>query len=306
MKSSNILCLKTLKTRFDVRPVRCLSVSPSINYQNVNIRANSQSYGERPKSRVSHPYDQLFPWKSLSEFSHHLLENKVYFDGHLLALEKPWGVGTYKSTINITDKNSHLSTALYSGSCNYCLNDSIEYLCQMLGTKSLKIIKTINRFMSGIVLMSTDDSTETKVLKAVRRAQAMEVPTMSFWCVTKGWPTIDGNELRERIGIKLLELDELGNHKQPIIVSAQQLTNTMRRRKNPQPDGMIVKPALIDLKTLDINKTLGVSLVQLSTNVLKWNLIECYLAFKTSFVLGINRLIVKFLICFKFVYFFRG
>ncbi|CAG2177348.1 unnamed protein product [Oppiella nova] len=84
-------------------------------------------------------------------------------------------------------------------------------------------------------------------------------------------------------------MDELGDHKQPVIIPAQQLTNTMRRRQKPQSDGMVVKPVLCGLRTLDVNKTLGVALIELSTNVTKYNFIECYLAFKTSFVLGDNR-----------------
>ena len=279
--STNIL---SLKKRFDVKLVRFVCQSSVNCYQSQpNNLPNSRA------DRLGHPYDHLFEWKSLSEFTHHLLDNKVYFDGHLLAIHKPWGVGTYKAVVNITDKNSHLSTSLYSGSSKYCLHDSVEFMRQILNVKRLKIVKTLNRFMSGIVLLATDQNTEDKVVKAVRRAQAMDIPSMSFWCLTKGWPTIADNHLKERIGIKLLEVDELGDHKQPIIISAEKLTNTMRCRKTPQPDGMIVKPVLIDLKTIDINKTLGVSLVELSTNVLKWNLIECYLAYKTSFVLGINQ-----------------
>ena len=49
---------------------------------------------------------------------------------------------------------------------------------------------------------------------------------------------------------------------------------------------MTVKPALVELKLVGANRSLGVSCVQLSTNVTKWNFIECYLAFKASFVLG--------------------
>ena len=234
---------------------------------------------------AAHPYKNMYHWKSLREFSQHLADSKVYFDGKLLAIVKPWGVGIHKVHVNVNERNSHLAKCMVPGSPNYCVRDSLDHLCQLFDVNSLRIVKTVNRFASGIILLATDKDTESKVNKAIRRAAALEVPAMTFWCVTKGWPTICGDSLKERVGLKLLEIDELGDHKQTMIVRAEDLTNRMRKR-NPQSDGMIVTPALVELKTVGVNKALGVACLQLSTNVTKWNFIECYLAYKASFVLG--------------------
>lgn len=215
-----------------------------------------------------------------------MADSKVYFDGKLLAIQKPWGVGTYKVFVNQTESNSHLAKSMVKGSPSYSLTDSLDHLSQLFQVNRLRVVKTINRFASGIVLLATDEETEVKVDKALRRATALQLPAMTFWCVTKGWPTITGDSLRERVGAKLLELDELGDHKQTIIIGADHLSNNMRRRRKVMEDGMVVKPALVELKVAGVNKELGVACVQLSTNVTRWNFIECYLAYRASFVLG--------------------
>jgi 23S rRNA-/tRNA-specific pseudouridylate synthase len=270
MMNYSVYKILKINALISLRNVRNLSSSPmnGYHYEQPKSRSRISSFDSKVNT-VGHPYDQLFPWKSLTEFSQHLADNKVYFDGNLLAISKPWGVGIHKVNVNVTDKNSYLSTSFITGSPQYCLTDSIQHLCQIFNVKHLNICKTISRYMSGIVLFATDSQTENKVIRAIRQSQSLESPAMTFWCLTKGWPIINNHQMRERVGIKLLELDELGDHKQPIIISPEQLTNKMRRRRIAQTDGMVVKPALVDLKTIDMNKTLGVSLVELSTNVQK-------------------------------------
>jgi hypothetical protein len=265
----------------------CLSYKTRAEYESDHQKGHfGVNRVTRMKTIVDHPYETLFPWRSLKDFSQHLADTKVYFDGKLLAICKPWGVGTYNAIENITDKNSHLTKSMVNIVPNYSISDSLNHLCQILSVKKLKIVKTIPRYSSGILLLTTDQNTEARVDKALRRALALEIPTMTFWCVTKGWPVITGDLLRERVGVKLLELDEFGKMKHPIIINPDQLTNRMRRHRDPQPDGMTVKPALIELKLVGVNKDIGVSCAQLSTNVTRWNFVECYLAFKASFVLG--------------------
>jgi 23S rRNA-/tRNA-specific pseudouridylate synthase len=225
----------------------------------------------------------------MKEFVEMLAQNIVYNDSNLIAISKPWGVGIHKSEVMITKKNSHLLLGVYSGSAKYCINDSLELLSQLLNVKKLKCVKTIDRFMSGIILLVTNETTEKKVIKAINRCKPMEIPFMKFWCITKGWPVINAPFLRERVGIKLLEMDELGEHKESIIIPSEQMTNNMRRRQKPQSDGLIVKTVLSEMRTIEMNKCLSAALVELSTTSLKWNFIPCYLANKAAFVLGINH-----------------
>jgi 23S rRNA-/tRNA-specific pseudouridylate synthase len=248
-----------------------------------------EDMNNRPKiySKV-HPFRNLYEWKSMKEFVEMLAQNIVYNDSNLIAISKPWGVGIHKPEVMITNKNSHLLLGVYSGCAKYCVNDSLELLSQLLNVKKLKCVKTIDRFMSGIILLVTNESTEKKVIKAINRCKPMEIPFMKFWCITKGWPVINAPFLRERVGIKLLEIDELGEHKESIIIPSEQLTNSMRRRQKPQSDGLIVKTVLSEMRTIEINKSLSTALVELSTTSLKWNFIPCYLANRATFVLGIN------------------
>ncbi len=278
---------------------RYLNLNNSLEKSPKTIRMlSAKNYWSKPEEDVNnrpkiynrvHPFQNLYEWKSMKEFVEMLAQNIVYNDSNLIAISKPWGVGIHKPEVMITNKNSHLLFGAYSGSAKYCVNDSLELLSQLLNVKKLKFVKTIDRFMSGIILLVTNESTEKKVIKAINRCKPMEIPFMKFWCITKGWPVVNAPFLRERVGIKLLEIDELGEHKESIIIPSEQLTNNMRRRQRPQSDGLVVKTVLSEMRTIEINKFLSAALIELSTTSLKWNFIPCYLADKAAFVLGINR-----------------
>ena len=55
--------------------------------------------------------------------------------------------------------------------------------------------------------------------------------------------------------------------------------------KNMFLDGPI-KPVNVRYRTLATNRELAVSLVELETSVTKWSFVQCFLAYKASFVLG--------------------
>ena len=110
---------------------------------------------------------------------------------------------------------------------------------------------------------------------------------MKFFCITNGIITSNKGEGSERCAIRLFELDDLGDYKEPIYVPPSKV-NAKIRKKNTRyisKDG-IAKPVNVRYRTLDTNQNLAVSLVELETSVTKWSFIQCFLAYKATFVLG--------------------
>ena len=137
------------------------------------------------------------------------------------------------------------------------------------------------------MLLSSSDKIEPHIIKSVRRAKAALMPHMKFYCITNG---ITGKpQDTERCGIRLFELDELAQFKEPIYVPPEKMSHNIRKaglqKKDMHVDGP-VKPVNVRYKTLATNRHLAVSLVELETSVTKWAFMQCFLAYKASFVLG--------------------
>lgn len=238
----------------------------------------------------NHPYKCMYPWKTKKEFTDYLYENICFNDGKLIAIDKPWGVGIHRSELMVTKQNSNHITGASANVPKYHIDEALDHLKTRLNfQEELKVIKTIDRFSSGIILLArvNDENTQNRVRNSIARSKQLDKPMMTFYCITKGWPINIPNEsvLRERIGIKLVEVDELGDYKEPIIIKAEELSRRMRKRI-PLKDGMKVKTSIVELQILDCNKNLGVSLVEVAVNSQKWGLIQCYISQKASFIIG--------------------
>jgi len=138
------------------------------------------------------------------------------------------------------------------------------------------------------MLLSTSKAMEPIVVKSIARAKASLCPHMHFYCITSGIPAKEMDS--ERCGIQLFELDDLGKYKEPKYVPPEKVTGRMRKKSTKSKhidfkEGRF-KPVNVHYRTLATNRKLAVSLVELQTSVTKWSFVQCFLAYKTSFVLG--------------------
>lgn len=149
----------------------------------------------------------------------------------------------------------------------------------------------LDRRWSGLLLLSENQMIEKFVLKSIRRAKTQLLPPMHFYCIVNGLiPNIQiGHWYEERCGIRLTEIDELGKSKEPIYVPPNDMTRNIRKAGANRDNKYVlgpVKPATIKYRVLAQNTDLAVSLIDLHTTTTKWSAIQCFLAYKTSFILG--------------------
>lgn len=138
------------------------------------------------------------------------------------------------------------------------------------------------------MVLSPSEEVKTRVEKSVRRAIALTVPYIRFYCITNGIPS--KVEDTEKCGIRLFEIDSLGDYKEPVYVAPEKISANMRKIGLKRPDmctsSSPLKPVNVHYRTLATNRELAVSLVELQTSATKWSFVQCFLAYKASFVLG--------------------
>lgn len=250
----------------------------------------SKSFGT-----ISHAYQELYPWRTETELAKLLVSNVAYNEHGLVAVVKPTGLGIYQpaavtgSLKSKSSKGESLLARRLVGQPKFCIAQVLDYMAQMLRLPHLKITKTVHRDYSGLVLLTATPEVGQKVTKAVRRAKSAVIPYMRYHVIVQGILPggLNQTPTTERCGIRLVELDEFGDVKEPVYVPPSELTRRMIRKGTKfVTDPVQVKPAIVSYRTLATNRDLAVSLVELKTNVTKWSLVECFLAYKAAFVLG--------------------
>lgn len=137
------------------------------------------------------------------------------------------------------------------------------------------------------MLLSNSSTVDKIVQKSIRQATSELIPYRKFYCITNGIATEKSEQfIDERCGISLVALDELGQNKEPVYLSSKNISKKMRKSITQKDNKLEMKPVTVKYRTLSVNRKLAVSLIELHTTVTKWSFIQCFLAYKTSFVLG--------------------
>lgn len=222
-----------------------------------------------------HPFRNLYPWKNLNEFVDDLESRIIYNDLGIIAIDKPWGVAYHKAVKTFHKPYSFEALSLVGGEPKFCILDALPILEDRLNLNKIELVKTIDRYSSGVILFATDPKTKIKIQKAIKRNKNYRELFYKFHCIAQGFPAIDGDELSEVIRIKLTDLDELADYKEPIILDA--------KYKHPIDKGYLTR---VNLKIKSINKKNASSYLEVSANRVKWNFVRCYVANKAAFILG--------------------
>lgn len=233
---------------------------------------------------ISEVYRNLYPWQNLNQFVETIKSTICYKseDNSLIALCKPFGVGTYFAyDKNSTKQNQDKLLSHLDGSCRFCMNDILKPLSDEFSpSKPYQILKGIDRYLSGIILISNDFTTHRpRFVKALASSRINKIPPYGFRAITCGYPILTKDKLQEIVGVKLVEVDEFGDYKEPVIVQNPSKAYRDRFVKDKAT-------CQVELKVSKINKEYSAALIELYVSQLKWDFVRCYLSSKTSFILG--------------------
>lgn len=230
---------------------------------------------------LSKIYQNLYPWNSLDEFVQQLKSTIAYRspDNSLIALNKPFGVGSYKVLDpNQTKQNPDRLLTDLTGSPKYCLTDALDSLAKSFNSPNKYfIIKGIDRYTSGLTLIANDKKHADNFARSVRACRATMTPLYGFRAITVGYPKTGMKPIIEKVGMQQIEVDELGDYKEPIIQSNP--GSTFHKRKDK-------KIFRVEMNVKSINQKISTALVEIFVSNNSWDFPRCYISSKTAFILG--------------------
>lgn len=236
------------------------------------------------KLQLSDVYKNLFPWRNSDEFFHVIKETIAYRsdDNSLIAICKPLGVGTYSpNDKNLSKQNQDRFLYKSIQPTRYCVADILKPLTDEFNSKEpYQVLKGIDRYMSGLVLLSNNLKTHrARFISALSGSRCAKMPPYGFRAITSGYPLLKSNKIFETVGIELVEVDELGDYKEPIIVPSP----SAKFRNKYERDKTTFQA---ELEIKKVNTEVSVALVDLYVSKLIYDIPRCYISSKTSFILG--------------------
>ncbi|XP_012256782.2 mitochondrial mRNA pseudouridine synthase RPUSD3-like [Athalia rosae] len=179
-----------------------------------------RNYNTEPKitendKQIKHPYQNLHPWKSINEFSKHLLDNVLYNDGGVVVLNKPYGISNKLPKDATPDSSWNLDVGI-PNAVDYTLAQVLPNISKELGYPSLSIVKSPEKHTSGVAILADTEATTNAVLKSLARAQCAKIFSNTYWIVTTKLPRSNCGQLNLAITKKE---SPCRSYKQPIILT---------------------------------------------------------------------------------------
>lgn len=228
-------------------------------------------------------YNNLYPWTTINQFASQIIDTIVYRseDDSLLAINKPFGVGTYtRHDLNTKKTNQDRVLSTVVGAPRYCIKDALESLADHLKSpQPYRVLKSIDRYASGLVLVTNDfERHQANLIRSQRSTKINKKPPYGFRAITCGYPITKSVNLFEQIGCELVEVDELGDHKEPVL---SQNPGWSFKGKHKHKDMFQV-----ELEVKKVDRDSATSLLEIYVSKSKWDFVRCYVSSKTSFILG--------------------
>ena len=227
-----------------------------------------ESLPRKEKKLVSY-YRSMNAWPSQAALTSHLFENIVYHepdkDKHgLVVLNKPHGL-----PLNPSEDSA------------FSLKSSLQSLADMIGVKSLKVIKSTDRWSSGITLLATEEKTIETYKKNLFKMKAQRKLASSYLCLVKGHTNINRTE---RVQIKLVDCPHVAN---PVVGSMHKEPEISRKSSSPyQNMKEQAKRVHVHCSTLSNSSQVNASLLCLEPSRVGNHFIPVYLADSSFPLLG--------------------
>ncbi|XP_035232676.1 mitochondrial RNA pseudouridine synthase Rpusd4-like, partial [Stegodyphus dumicola] len=192
----------------------------------------------------------------------------------LVVLNKPFGIKVYghdkPGARSKTGQNNASSVPV----CDFTVEDALPHLKNYLNVSNLSILKSAEKYTSGIMLLSADQKISDSVKRSFNIAKNRKLPHLIHWMLTLGYPV--ATYKKERVGIKFLEAGE-GEIRQPVIVNDVSRRAVALKR---------IHPVLVEFRVLSTNPALPTSLVEIATSSVKFHFVRVYASDRIATILG--------------------
>lgn len=223
-----------------------------------------------------HVYSNLYPWKSKGEFVRELAGSIFYNEDGLIALSKPYGVPVTFDFRNEGRSQSMLKQRLHVsglGESPYSLEDALEGLAVHLNVDHVIIVKSAERYASGVTILSSNERAAQSAHKAVLRVKPMQIPYTTAWIIAKGYPVHD--EVKEKVAMQLISVGD-----------SEKRVEVLRKFSKTAAKRQLVKTVIAECRTLSKNTNMAMSLLQVATSNVHKSFLRAYVASLASCVMG--------------------
>ena len=250
--------------KFGVITRTCAPAITSL-YTTKFTRAYAESVALKKSGKKRHPFKDMHPWKSITEFSTDLVNNVIYNQDGLVVINKPYGIGEARTVVQ--QQCHHIPNAV-----DYALQDALPHIAAQLNYSELTLVRKPEKYMTGVTLLAADSKVEKAVETSLRRGNNF---TKTYWVITTRVPrTLKG---KEQLAMKLVSSNRY-KYRKPVIATSW-YNNAIKRG---------------DMKILNVefnvlsNSTLNLcSLVQIRSSTQKWHALRLFAStFLYSPILG--------------------
>ncbi|EZA49789.1 hypothetical protein DMN91_003387 [Ooceraea biroi] len=218
---------------------------------------------EQKNEKTVHPYCNIHPWKSESEFASSVLKNVLYNADGIVAINKPYGIPIKGSFRRESSDPSIKSCHNIVGAVDYSLETVLPYLAKQLDVPTLIPCTGSERYMSGVYIFGTNPSVSNEVEFAQRRAMHMK-KFNTYWVITSRVPsTLKG---QYHLGMQYVHSKD---SKKPIIVTKWS-NNDVKKRE--------VRILNVNYKLIANSTENLSSLIEMSVSTKRWHSIRLFAA----------------------------
>ncbi|XP_045605802.1 mitochondrial mRNA pseudouridine synthase RPUSD3 [Procambarus clarkii] len=227
------------------------------------------------ETNKGHIFKLMYPWKTKLQLAEHLKSTEVYNSGGLIALCKPYGIAQVRGVSSDSGPQTVVQILNSGGIPDHVptVGATIPVLKELYGASHLEVIRSAERWSSGLMLLCTSPELADKVHKSLRRSRTLQQPPLTYWAVTVSLP--QPVSAASKAACKLEYVNNIG--KVPVIL--KNYTQASLKRGE-------VKLSVVEHQTLIYNKNTGAALVEVNTHSARWHFLRVWLAHSFSPILG--------------------
>ena len=255
-------CVISNTVRFDLQKFKQFSCSASsrVLVKNLEETTDTKSDEAKKKKSILKEFGRLTVWKDEKSLVNDLYSNIVYYEPErdksgIVILNKPYGLSKEQSD----DSQFSLARAL-------------PLLAKELDVPSLTVLKSTERFTSGITVLGTKPESAKALESCLLRHKSSRILANSYLALVKGQPNVNRTE---SVDLQLVDCPEVNSplfssmHKEPMISRELKTVSQGRRQA--------VRRVHVDVETVSRSSS-GAGLVAVSPSNPAKHFVLVYLA----------------------------
>lgn len=185
------------------------------------------------------------------------------------------------SGLVVVNKPAGVPLKSNDGSLQVGLNDAMPDLAGMLGVSQLRVVKSVQRYASGCVLLASSESAANRIKNCQNRSRHKAYLNETYYALTHGSPR--KNEIIETVDV---QLEKIGDRKSHLSVNGHMMEPVINRILASRAKLKKSQISRLSVNAKVLSSTSSVSLFRVEPTGTLMNFIAVYCADMLSPILG--------------------